>query len=184
MDQEKISKLVYELLKAIGEDPERSGLKRTPERIAEMFEDILSGVNVDPESILETTHELEHDQMIILKDIPFYSMCEHHLLPFFGVCHIAYIPANNEIVGISKLVRVVDVLSKRLQVQERLTSEIMSAIMSKLKPKGVAIVVQARHLCMEMRGIKKPNAVTITSDVAGIFRSDAKTREEFLNLVR
>lgn len=184
MDKEKTEKLIYELLGEIGENPDRAGLKRTPERVACMFEEILSGKREDAEKMLEDTHDLEHDEMIIIKDIPFYSICEHHLLPFFGTCHIAYIPDKNRIVGISKLVRVVDILSKRLQVQERLTTEIMSTIMKKLQPKGVAVVINARHLCMEMRGIKKPNAITITSDVAGIFRSDAKTREEFMDLIK
>lgn len=184
MNKEKIKKAVTDLIMALDEDPNRPGLERTPERIADMFEEILSGSKEYAGEFLKTTHDLAHDEMIVLKDIPFYSMCEHHMLPFFGVCHIAYIPSNNRIVGISKLVRVVETLSKRLQVQERLTTEIVDIIMKYLKPKGVAVVIKARHLCMEMRGIKKTGTYTITSDVKGIFRTDSKTREEFLELIK
>ncbi|MDY6934208.1 MAG: GTP cyclohydrolase I FolE [Spirochaetota bacterium] len=183
MDKERIEKAVIEILKAIGEDPDRPGLKRTPERIASMYEEILSGHKSDAERVLKGTHELEHEEMVIIKDIPFYSMCEHHMLPFLGMCNIAYIPDNNRIIGISKLARVVDILSKRLQVQERLTNEIVETIMNSLKPKGVAVVIKARHLCMEMRGIKKSNTYIITSAIRGIFMKDIKTREEFLKLI-
>lgn len=184
MDKEKIKKAVADIIQAIGEDPDRSGIKKTPERIAELYSDILSGRKENVADILSESHELEHDGMVILKDIPFYSMCEHHMLPFFGVCHIAYIPSGNRIIGLSKLARVVDELSRRLQIQERLTTEIADALMLHLKPKGAAVVIKARHLCMEMRGIKKPDAYTITSDVKGVFRRDLKTREEFLNLIK
>ncbi|MDY6967993.1 MAG: GTP cyclohydrolase I FolE [Spirochaetota bacterium] len=183
MDKERIKAAVTEILIAIGEDPGRSGLLKTPERIADMLEEILSGKKSNVEKALQTTHELSHDAMVIIKAIPFYSMCEHHMLPFFGECHIAYIPDNNEIIGISKLARVVEILSKRLQVQEKFTTEIVETIMTNLNPKGVAVVVKARHLCMEMRGIKTSNATTITSAVRGIFRKDNKTREEFLKLI-
>lgn len=183
MDRERIKRAVVELLKAFDEDPGRPGLERTPERVADMYEEILSGKIDDVERVLSATHDLVHDEMVITKDIPFYSMCEHHLLPFFGKCHIAYIPDNNKIIGISKLARVVDILSKRLQVQERLTTEIVENIMFYLKPKGVAVVIESRHLCMEMRGIKVPNTYTITSALRGTFRKDIKTREEFLKLI-
>lgn len=183
MDRDKIKKAVVDILEAIGEDPSRSGLKDTPDRMARMYEDIFGGEIKDPAEILGRTHELEHDEMVIVKDIHFYSMCEHHLLPFFGVCHIAYIPENKRIVGISKLARIVDLFSRRLQIQERFTTEIADAIMAHVKPKGVAVVVKARHLCMEMRGVSKPGASTITSVVRGAFRSDIRTREEFLKLI-
>ncbi len=184
MDKEKIRKLIKELIIAIGENPGRQGLKRTPERVAEMYEEIFSGNNKNPAEILKIAHNLEHDEMVLIKDIPFYSMCEHDLLPFFGKCHIAYIPEDNRIVGISRLTETVDAMSKRLQVQERLTTEIANIIMKHMKPKGVAVVMEARHLCMEMRGVKQPGTKIITSAVRGIFRKDMKTREEFLNLIK
>lgn len=183
VDKERIRNAVVELLKAIGEDPKRSGLLETPDRVAKMYEEILGGSNADVAGALGRTHTLEHDEMVLVKDISFYSMCEHHLLPFFGVCHIAYVPDNKKIVGISKLARVVEVLSQRLQVQEKFTTEIADAIMTNLHPKGVGVLVNARHMCMEMRGIKKPGASTVTSVVRGIFRSDIRTREEFLKLI-
>lgn len=183
MDREKIKKAVTDILVAIGEDPSRAGLKDTPERISEMFEEILSGDMSQAREVLKGTHELEHDEMVILKDIPFYSMCEHHFLPFFGKCHIAYIPNNNKVIGISKLASVVEILSKRLQVQERLTVDIIEAIMDFLKPKGAAVVMKARHMCMEMRGVKKSDTYAITSAVRGVFMKDIKTREEFLKLI-
>jgi GTP cyclohydrolase I len=156
MDKSKVTTLVRELLIALGENPGREGLTKTPERIACMYEEILSGMGKNPSEILQVTHELEHDEMVIIKDVPFYSMCEHDLLPFFGKCHIAYIPENNRVVGISRLTRIIDLFSKRLQVQERLTTEVANSIMKYVKPKGVAVVIEARHLCMEMRGTKQP----------------------------
>lgn len=183
MDKEKIKKSITGLLEAIGENPNRQELKKTPERIADMFEEILSGKNKDAKYILETTHELEHDEMVLIKDVPFYSVCEHHLLPFFGKCHVGYIPEGNKIVGVSKLVEVIDIMSKKLQVQERLTTEIAAKIMKYLKPKGVGVVIEARHLCMEMTGIKQPETKVVTSAVRGLFRKDIRTREEFLKLI-
>lgn len=183
MDRERIRKAIIELLLAIDEDPGREGLAETPDRVAKMFEEILGGGKANVAEILGRTHTLEHDEMVLVRDISFYSMCEHHLLPFFGVCHIAYIPENKKIVGISKLARIVEVLSRRLQVQEKFTTEIADAIMNHLKPKGVGVLMNARHMCMEMRGIKKPGASTVTSVVRGIFRSDSRTREEFLKLI-
>ena len=184
MDKRKINNLIRELLIALNENPDSEELKETPQRMAEMYEELLSGNNIDLKKIFQTTHNLEHDEMVLIKDVPFYSMCEHHLLPFFGKCHIAYIPDNNKIIGISKLSKLIDVFSKRLQVQERLTSNIADSIMENLQPKGVGVVIEARHLCMEMRGLKQPETQIITSAVRGLFRKDEKTREEFLSLIK
>ncbi len=184
MDKEKIKKAIYDLLIAIGENPERSGIKNTPDRMADMYCELLSGSKTEAAEIIQETFNLEHDGLVLVKDVPFYSMCEHHMLPFFGKCHIAYIPDGNRIVGLSKLVQVVDILSRQLQLQERLTTQIVDTIMKYLKPKGAAIVMEARHLCLEMRGIQKADSSTITSDVKGLFRSDLKTREEFLKLIK
>ncbi len=183
MDIPRIENAIKEILYAIGEDPDRHGLKDTPARVGKMFNEIFSGNTDNPAEFMSKVHELEHDEMVILKDISFYSMCERHMVPFFGVAHVAYIPQDNRIVGISKLVRLVESRSKKLQVQERLSSEIAEIIMNELNPKGAAVVMKARHLCMEMRGIKKSGAYTITSVVRGIFRTDNKTREEFLKLI-
>ena len=184
MDKDKIKSAITELLKAIDEDPNRAGLKKTPERFAGMIEELLSGKGKDVKDILQIKHDLEHDEMVLVKDVPFYSICEHHLLPFFGKCHIAYIPESNKIVGVSKLAEVIDIMSKKLQVQERLTTEIANEIMRYLKPKGVGVVIEARHLCMEMTGIKQPETKVVTSAVRGQFRSDIRTREEFLKLIK
>ena len=184
MDKEKIKKAVVMILEAIGEDPTRDGLKRTPERVAEMYTEIFSGLKKNPEDFLETTHKLKHDEMVLVKGIPIYSMCEHHLLPFFGKAHVAYIPQGERIIGFSKLARVVDLLAKQPQVQENLTTQFADILMKKLKPQGVGVVIEARHLCMEMRGIKKIGTNTITSAVRGNFRSDKKTRAEFFSLIK
>lgn len=183
MDREKIKKAVVELLKAIGEDPRRVELEKTPERVADMLENAISGKRKIPKDSLRVTRSLEHDEMVIVKNIPFYSFCEHHLLPFFGKCHVAYIPEGNRIVGISKIAEVADIMSKRLQVQERLTTEIANEIMKHLRPKGVGVVIEARHLCMEMQG-RQPETEIVTSAVRGLFREDIKTREEFLKLIK
>ena len=184
MDKEKIKKAVETIIKAIGEDPEREGLKDTPRRVANMYEEILGGTNKDPETDLEVFFEKEHDEIILLKDIPLYSMCEHHMVPFMGRAHVAYIPDSNRITGLSKIARVVDTLSKRLQLQERLTTGIAEILMKKLRPKGVLVVIEAEHLCMSMRGVRKPGIITTTSAVRGIFRSSQKTRSEALSLIR
>ncbi|OGW84857.1 MAG: GTP cyclohydrolase I FolE [Omnitrophica bacterium RIFCSPLOWO2_01_FULL_45_10] len=184
MDKKRIENAVKEILLAIGEDVKKSDIAKTPKRVADMFEEILSGINVNPEKELEVVFEKEHDEIILLKNIPLYSMCEHHLLPFIGKAHVAYIPSGNRVTGLSKLARVVDVLSKRLQVQERLTTEIADIIMKKLKPRGVLVVIEAEHLCMSMRGVKKPGVLTITSAVRGIFRRNEKTRSEAMALIR
>lgn len=184
MDKKRIEKAVREILIAVGENVNRPDIKDTPRRVAEMYEEILGGTKVSPEKELEVVFEKEHDEIVLLKGIPLYSVCEHHLLPFVGKAHVAYIPSNNKVTGLSKLVRVVDTLSKRLQVQERLTTDIAEIIMRKLQPKGVLVVIEAEHLCMSMRGVKKPGVMTITSAVRGVFRQNEKTRAEALSLIR
>ncbi len=184
MDKKRIERAVREILAAIGEDIKRPDIKDTPKRVAEMYEEILSGTRVNPEKELEVVFEKEHDEMVLLKGIPLYSICEHHMLPFIGKAHVAYLPSDNRVTGLSKIARVVDVFSKRLQVQERLTTDIADTIMRKLKPKGVLVVIEAEHLCMSMRGVKKPGVMTITSAVRGVFRKNEKTRSEALSLIR
>jgi GTP cyclohydrolase I len=184
MDRKRIESAVKEILKAVGEDLKRPGIKGTPARVARMYEEILGGTKRDPEKELEIVFEKEHDEIVLLKGIPLYSVCEHHLVPFIGKAHVAYIPKGSRVTGLSKLVRVVDILARRLQVQERLTTDIADCIMKKLKPKGVMVVVEAEHLCMSMRGVKKPGVLTITSAVRGIFRKNQKTRSEALALIK
>ena len=184
MDKKKIEKAVGMILEAVGEDLKRRDIVDTPKRVAEMYEEILAGSRLNPEKELEVVFEKEHDEIILLKDIPLFSICEHHLLPFIGKAHVAYIPKGNRITGLSKLVRVVEILSRRLQVQEHLTTEIVDIIMKKLKPKGAMVIIEAEHLCMSMRGVKKPGIVTVTSAVRGIFRTNEKTRAETLALIR
>lgn len=185
IDEEKIKASVKSIIEAIGEDPAREGLADTPRRVAEMYTELFMGMNRDPKKELAVGYELGHREMVILKDIPFYSMCEHHLLPFYGVVHIGYIP-NNEgrVVGISKLARVVEIIAKRPQIQERMATEIADAIDEGLKPDGVAVVIEAEHLCMVMRGIKKPGASVITSALRGSFRRKAASRAEFFSLIK
>ena len=184
MDKKRIEKAVKEILAAIGEDVTRPDIKDTPRRVAEMYEEILGGTKVNPEKELEVVFEKDHDEIVLLKGIPLYSVCEHHLLPFIGKAHVAYIPSNNKVTGLSKLVRVVDTLARRLQVQERLTTDIADIIMHKLSPKGVLVIIEAEHLCMSMRGVKKPGVLTITSAVRGVFRQNEKTRAEAPALIR
>ncbi|MBU1006648.1 MAG: GTP cyclohydrolase I FolE [Candidatus Omnitrophica bacterium] len=184
MDKDKIKKAVRTILEAIGEDPDRADLQKTPDRVAAMYEEILSGISADPSRELEVLLSEKHDEIVLLKGIPLYSICEHHLLPFTGKAHIAYIPKNNRVTGLSKLVRVVEVLSKRLQVQERLTTEIADVLMKKLKPMGVMVIIEAEHLCMSMRGVKKAGVSTVTSAVRGIFKESSKTRAETMALIR
>ena len=184
IDKEKIRLAAISIIEAIGDDPLREGLKDTPHRIAEMYNELFSGLDIDPRNELAVGFEEEHHEMIILRDIPFYSMCEHHLLPFHGVVHLGYIPSEDgKVVGISKLARVVEVYARRPQLQERLTRQIANAIFETLHPDGVAIVVRAEHLCMTMRGIKKPGANVVTSAIRGNFRSRIATRSEFLSLI-
>ena len=184
MDKEKLKKATLMILEAIGEDPKRKDLLETPQRVAEMYEEILAGLPLDPEKELEVVLDQKHEEIVLLKDIPLYSVCEHHLLPFIGRAHVAYIPKGGRVTGLSKIARVVEILSKRLQVQERLTTQIAHVIMFKLKPLGVMVVIEAEHLCMSMRGIKKPGILTITSAVRGVFKENEKTRSETLALMK
>jgi GTP cyclohydrolase I len=179
MDRGKIERAVRMILEAIGEDPDREGLKGTPSRVAEMYEEVFAGLHRPYEEELTVFHTMNHDEMIIVKDIPFYSICEHHLLPFFGKAHVAYIPSSERITGLSKIARVVDSASRRPQLQERMTTEIAEAIMKNLRPQGVLVVIEAEHLCMSMRGIKKPGSLSITSAMRGILREPASRAEAF-----
>ena len=183
MDKEKIKKAIKMIIEEIDKKPNRPDLSRTPERVANMYEDIFSGSFDRPEEALEIMLSEKHDEIVLVKDIPIYSMCEHHMLPFFGKAHIGYIPKDNRITGLSKFARVVEVYAKRLQVQERLTTSIADLIMKKLKPYGVIVVIEAEHLCMIMRGVKKPGSYTITSAVRGTFKENEKTRTEALSLI-
>ncbi len=184
-DEATIKRAVTDIIKAIGEDSKRDGLVDTPKRVAEMYAEIFAGIGKDPAEELAIDFELGHREMVVLKDVPFYSMCEHHLLPFFGVAHIGYIPnADGRIVGISKLARVVEIVARRPQIQERMTTEIADAIDAGIKPDGVAVVIQAEHLCMVMRGIKKPGSNVITSAIRGAFRRKAASRAEFFSLIQ
>jgi GTP cyclohydrolase I len=185
IDEAKIKEAVRLLLEAIGEDPQREGLKDTPRRVAEMYSELFAGTNKDPRDELKVGFEEKHREMVIVRDVPFHSMCEHHLLPFYGVAHVGYIPnKDGRVVGASKLARVVEIVSKRPQLQERMTSNIADSIMDAIKPDGVAVVVQAEHLCMIIRGIKKPGSALVTSALRGIFRSRIDTRNEFFCLLQ
>jgi GTP cyclohydrolase I len=184
MDTQKIEKGVRLIIEGIGEDPGRPGLKETPRRVAEMYEEIFSGIAAKTEDLLKPMVGDSHDEMIMIRDIPFYSVCEHHLLPFFGRAHIAYIPGAGKIVGISALAKSLEVLAKRPQVQERLTAQFADLIVNRLKPKGAMVVINAEHLCMSMRGVKKPGARVVTSAVRGMFRSKESTRMEMLELLK
>lgn len=184
IDKERVKAAVREFLEAIGENPEREELKDTPGRVARMCEEIFSGIGQDPRDVIRVFSEDEHEEIIMVKDIPLYSLCEHHLLPFMGVAHIAYIPNKGRIVGLSKLARIVEISSRRLQLQERLTSEIADVIMDTVKPLGVAVVIEAEHLCMTMRGVRKPGAKTVTLALRGIVRTQAKTRAEVMSLIQ
>lgn len=185
VDITKIETAVSAIIEAIGDDPQREGLQGTPKRIADMYSELFAGLDMDAKTELTVGFEVGHREMVILRDIPFYSMCEHHLLPFYGVAHIGYIPnKEGRVVGVSKLARVVEIFAKRLQLQERMTSQIADAIVEALQPDGVSVVVQAEHLCMTMRGIKKPGSNVITSATRGLFRTRAATRAEFLALVQ
>lgn len=183
VEKPRIERAVREIIHAIGENPDRDGLRDTPRRIADMYEEIFAGLRVDPYKYLEVTFDEAYSEMVVLKDIPFYSMCEHHFAPFHGIAHVAYIPHGN-VVGLSKLARVVEAFARRPQVQERLTAQVADTIMEGLQPKGAAVVIQAEHLCLTMRGIKKPGAKMVTSAVRGIFKDNAATRAEFQSILR
>lgn len=183
VDLERISAAVLEILEAIGEDPQREGLLRTPERVANMYAEVFAGLREDPEHHLEVQFEAGHDEMVMVRDIAFYSMCEHHLLPFVGKAHVAYVPGETgKITGLSKLARLVEAYARRPQLQERLTSQVADKLMDVLDPRGTLVVIEAEHHCMSMRGVQKPGSLTITSAVRGIFLSDA-TRAEALQLI-
>lgn len=182
IDIEKIKKAIREILVAIGEDPDREGLVHTPERVARAYAELFGGLHSDPAGLFSTTFTEVYDELVVLRDVPFNSMCEHHLMPFEGVAHVAYLP-DGKVVGISKLARVVDCISKRPQVQERMTMQICNLIMSELAAKGAAVVIQATHACMTCRGVRKPGSLMVTSSVQGLCRSDARTRSEVMSLL-
>ncbi len=184
IDSKKIERAVTMILEAIGEDPRRSDLRQTPRRVAEMYAEIFSGMQMQPEKELEIVLDHKHDEIVLLKNVPLYSVCEHHLIPFIGKAFVAYIPREGRMTGLSKLARVVECLARRPQVQERLTSQIADVIMRMLKPKGCMVVIEAEHLCMSMRGVKKPGTLTVTSVVRGIFQQNEKTRAETLALMK
>jgi GTP cyclohydrolase IA len=184
VDQARVEAAVRELLVAIGENPDRDGLKRTPTRVARAYAEVFAGLAVDPDEVLETTFDENHDELVLVKDIPLYSICEHHLVPWHGTAAVGYIPGTDgRITGLSKLARVVDLYAKRPQVQERLTSQVADAVLRRLEPQGVVVVVEAEHLCMAMRGVRKPGSTTVTSAVRGIFKSDPRSRAEALSLI-
>ena len=184
VDLARAEAAVRELLLAIGEDPDRDGLKATPGRVARAYAEVFGGLFVDPDDVLQTTFDANHDELVLVKDIPLYSTCEHHLVPFHGSAAVGYIPAEDgRITGLSKLARLVDLYARRPQVQERLTTQIADALVRRLEPRGVIVVVQAEHLCMAMRGVRKPGSLTMTSAVRGTFKSDPRTRAEALSLI-
>ena len=184
VDHPRVQRLIRELLEAIGEDPEREGLLETPRRVADMYVELFGDAESDPGAHLRTTFEVVHDEMVMVRDIPFTSLCEHHLVPFMGHAHVAYIPGpDGRITGLSKIARLVEGFARRLQVQERMTVQIADAIDAELEPRGALVVIEAEHLCMSMRGIRKPGSSTVTSSVRGIFRTDAATRAEALEFV-
>jgi GTP cyclohydrolase I len=181
-DDEKIEQGVSMILEGIGEDPNRGGLRETPSRVARMYREVFAGIGQEASQLVTVVEGADHDEMIMVRDIPLYSMCEHHLIPFSGKAHVAYIPnKQQQITGLSKIARVVDMLAKRPQVQERLTTQIAEALDEALSPRGVFVVIECEHLCMTMRGIKKPGSVTVTSAVRGLFRTDARTRQEAMS---
>lgn len=183
-DAEKVSYHFHELLGAIGEDPDREGLVDTPARVARMYAEIFTGLTEDPGKHMDVFFTASHDELVLVKDIPLYSMCEHHFLPFYGHAHVAYIPRGGKVVGISKLARVTEGFARRPQLQERLTTQIAECINNKLNPLGVAVIIEAEHMCMTMRGIRKPGSRTITSAVRGIFQTRPETRAELLSLIK
>jgi GTP cyclohydrolase IA len=185
IDQPRAAAAVRELLLAIGEDPDRDGLQKTPERVARSYAEIFGGLYVDPDEVLETRFDADHDELVLVKKIPIYSMCEHHLLPWHGHASVGYIPGSDgRVVGLSKLARLVDLYARRPQVQERVTSQVADAMVRKLNPQGVIVVIEAEHLCMGMRGVRKPESLTVTSAVRGLFQSDPRSRAEAISLIR
>jgi GTP cyclohydrolase I len=184
IDFDRVEAAIRELLIAVGEDPDRDGLKATPRRVARSYAEMFAGLFVDPDEVLQTTFDEHHDELVLVKDIPLYSTCEHHLVPWHGTAAVGYIPGEDgRITGLSKLARVVDLYARRPQVQERLTSQVADAVMRRLEPQGVIVVIEAEHLCMAMRGVRKPGSRTMTSAVRGIFKDDQRTRAEALSLI-
>ena len=183
INQKKIEKAVKEILIAIGDDPNREGIKDTPKRVARMYAELFSGLHKDPAKEITIFKQEEHEEMVMVKDIPFYSICEHHLIPFIGKAHVVYIPKRGRVTGLSKLVRVIEGYARRPQVQEKLTSQIADTLMERLNPHGVLVIIEAEHLYMSMRGVRKPGSLTITSAVRGVFRKNATTRAEALSLI-
>jgi GTP cyclohydrolase IA len=183
VDQPRVQRLVRELLEAIGEDPDREGLQETPRRVADMYVELFEGIESDPGEHLRTTFEIGHDEMVMVRDIPFTSLCEHHLVPFVGFAHIAYLPSDGRIAGLSKLARVVEGYARRLQVQERMTTQVVESIEKELAPRGSIVVLEAEHFCMSMRGVKKEGMTTVTSAVRGVFKDDAAYRAEALQYI-
>lgn len=184
VNHDKIQEAVKMILEAIGEDPEREGLLDTPKRVARMYEEIFQGLHQDPKEHFQTIFGEDHEELVLVKDIPFYSTCEHHLVPFFGKAHVAYIPKGGKVTGLSKLARAVESVTKRPQLQERITSTIANSMVETLDPHGVMVVVEAEHMCMTMRGVKKPGSSTVTSAVRGVFEHDAAARSEVLGLIK
>jgi len=184
VDHQRIERAVREILEAVGEDPERDGLQRTPQRVAAMYAELLSGLHEEADLTLDVTFDQGHDEMILERDIPFHSLCEHHMVPFTGKAHVAYIPAEDgRITGLSKLVRLLEVHARRLQVQEKLTTDVADTLERALRPRGVLVVIEAEHLCISMRGVRKPGATTVTSAVRGLFRDDPRTRAEAMAFI-
>ncbi|MBA4536076.1 GTP cyclohydrolase I FolE [Bacillus aquiflavi] len=184
VNRAQIEEAVRLILTAIGEDPEREGLLDTPKRVAKMYEEVFAGLSQDPKEYFDTVFGEEHEELVLVKDISFYSMCEHHLVPFYGKAHVAYIPRNGKVTGLSKLARAVEAVARRPQLQERITSTIADAMIEKLDPHGVMVVVEAEHMCMTMRGVKKPGSTTVTTAVRGSFKENAESRAEVLSLIK
>ncbi len=184
VDHQRIKQAVRMILEAIGEDPDREGLLDTPERVARMYAEVFSGLEEEPEAYFKVIFSEDHEELVLVKDIPFYSVCEHHLVPFYGMAHVGYIPKEGRVVGLSKLVRAIEAVAKRPQLQERITSRVADAIVNALEPHGVVVVIEAEHMCMTMRGVKKPGAKTVTSAVRGIFATDPMARAEAFQLIR
>ena len=183
-NQEKVEQAVYQLLEALGENPEREGLLDTPKRVAKMYAEMFSGLNEDPKDQFTAVFSEVHDEVVLVKDIPFYSMCEHHLVPFYGKAHVAYLPSGDKVTGLSKLARAVEVAARRPQLQERLTDQVATALEEALNPRGVFVMVEAEHMCMTMRGIKKPGSKTITTVAKGLYKEDREERKEILSLMQ
>ena len=184
VDFDKLKEAVRMILEAVGEDPDREGLLDTPKRVAKMYAEVFSGLGKNPEEELSAIFNEMHEEVVIVKDIPFFSMCEHHLVPFYGKAHVAYIPRNGQVTGLSKLARVVETVARQPQLQERITATVADTLVNKLNPKGVAVIVEAEHMCMTMRGVKKPGASTITTSVRGLYADDAGARAEVFSLMR